>query len=334
MRTSSLATLVAALPTALAAYKGFNYGANDLSGAPKSVETWQGEFNSAKTLDGVLVPFTSARLYTSIQPGSANSPINAFEAAVNTGTSLLVGIWASAGSEQINNEIAAIQAAVAAHGQALTDLIAGISVGSEDVYRITPLGVASNAGTGADPATIAGYVSQVKSALNLGKPVGHVDTYNTWSNSSGWMGEVINVVDFVGMNAFPYYEDTKPNSIENANATFWGDYDATVGAVGGKPVWITETGWPTCKSMTPYLFVYVRYANTSKAGPTDGQAVPSVDNAENYYHSVGCHAFGSGINTWWYTLQDPEGGSVPSFGVVPGAGTPPPTTGKYNLHCS
>ena len=253
MRTSPLVAIAAALPTALAAYKGFNYGANDLNGAPKSVETWAGEFNSAKSLNGVSVPFSSARLYTSIQPGSTNSPINAFEAAVNTGTSLLVGIWASAGPEQINSEIAAIQAALAAHGQSLIDLITGISVGSEDVYRITPLGVASNAGTGADPATIASYVSQVRSALNLGKPVGHVDTYNTWSNSSGWMGEVVNAVDFVGMNAFPYYEDTKPNSIENANATFWADYDVTVGAVAGKPIWITETGWPTSKFMIPTL---------------------------------------------------------------------------------
>ena len=247
MRMSSFATLAAALPTTFAAFKGFNYGANDLNGAPKSVSTWEGEFNSAKSLDGVLVPFSSARLYTSIQPGTSNSPITAFEAAVNTGTSLLLGIWASGGTTQLNNEIAAIQAAVAAHGDALTSLIAGISVGSEDVYRITPLGVASNAGTGADPATIASYVSQVKSALNLGKPVGHVDTYNTWSNSSGWMGDVIGAVDFIGMNAFPYYEDTKPNSIENANATFWGDWDAVVGAAGGKPIWITETGWPTSK---------------------------------------------------------------------------------------
>ena len=247
MRTSLFAAIAAGLPTAFAGYKGFNYGANDLSGAPKSVETWEGEFNSAKTLDGVLVPFNSARLYTSIQPGTANEPLNAFEAAVNTGTTLLVGIWASAGSAQIDNEIAAIQAAVGAHGEALTNLIVGISVGSEDAYRITPLGVASNAGTGADPATLASYVSTVKSALNIGKPVGHVDTYNVWSNSSGWMSELLGAVDFIGMNAFPYYENTKPNNIENANATYWEDWNAVVGVVGGKPVWITETGWPTCK---------------------------------------------------------------------------------------
>jgi glucan endo-1,3-beta-D-glucosidase len=247
MRPTSLIALAATVPTALAAYKGFNYGANDLSGAPKSVSTWEGEFTSAKSLDGVLVPFNSARLYTSIQPGTTNSPINAFEAAVNTGTSLLLGVWASAGSAQVDNEIAAIQAAISAHGEALTSLIAGISVGSEDVYRITPLGVASNAGTGADPATIAGYVSRVRSALNLGKPVGHVDTYNVWSNSSGWMNNVIGAVDFIGMNAFPYFEDTKPNSIGNANETFWGDWDATEAVANGKQIWITETGWPSCK---------------------------------------------------------------------------------------
>jgi glucan endo-1,3-beta-D-glucosidase len=241
--------LAALIPTAFAAIKGFNYGALDLSGAPKSVAAWEGEFNSAKTLNGVLVPFNSARLYTSIQPGTSNSPINAFQAAVNTRTNLLLGIWASAGSAQIDNEIAAIQAAIGTFGDSFTSLIQGISVGSEDVYRITPLGVASNAGTGADPNTIASYVSQVKSTLNLGKPVGHVDTYNTYSNSSGWMAPVIAAVDFIGMNAFPYYEDTKPNSIANANATFWGDWDAVVGVAGGKPIWITETGWPSSKSL-------------------------------------------------------------------------------------
>ena len=247
MRLSTLATTTIALPRALAAYKGFNYGAVDLSGAPKSVSAWEGEFNAAKSLDGVLVPFSSARIYTSIQPGTVNSPTNAFEAAVITGTSLLLGVWASAGSTQIENEIAAIQNAVTEYGEQLTTLIAGISVGSEDVYRTTPLGIASNAGTGADPPTIAGYVSRVRSALNLGKPVGHVDTYNVWSNTSGWMSDVIGAVDFIGMNAFPYYEDTKANSIENGNSTFWEDWDAIVGVANGKQIWITETGWPTCK---------------------------------------------------------------------------------------
>ena len=336
MLVSASAAIMIALPGALAAYKGFNYGAVDLSGAPKSVGAWEGEFNAAKSLDGVLVPFTSARLYTSIQPGTLNAPINAFEAAVNTGTSLLLGLWASAGSMQIENEISAIQAAVAAYGEQLTTLVTGISVGSEDVYRTTPLGIASNAGTGSDPTTIAGYISQVRSALNLGKPVGHVDTYNVWSNTSGWMSDVIGAVDFIGMNAFPYYEDTKANAIENGNSMFWEDWDATVGVADGKQIWITETGWPTCKFQSHNPLLLDRSHDSLRrntAGPLSGKAVPSVEDAETYYQKVGCQAFGSGINTWWYTLQDAEGGNVPSFGVL-GTDASLPLIPKYNLHCS
>lgn len=314
MRTSQILALVAALPSTFAAYKGFNYGATNLDGSVRAEADFEGQFNSAKNLVGTS-GFTSARLYTSIQGGTTNSPSSAFQAAINTGTTLLLGLWASAGQTIIDNEIAAIQAAVTQYGSSFTDLIAGISVGSEDIYRITPLGVASNAGTGADPSTITTYVNQVRSAFSsLDKPIGHVDTYNVWSNSSGWAADLIAAVDFLGIDAYPYYETSKANSIDNANATFWADYEAAAAVSTGKPIYITETGWPT-------------------SGPTENEAVPSVANAETYFSEVGCHAFGSNINTWWYTLQDTDtDASVPSFGVV-GAGSPPPTTPKYSLSC-
>jgi glucan endo-1,3-beta-D-glucosidase len=210
MKTSQILALAASVPSTLAVYKGFNYGALDLNGAVKNQAAFEGEFNSAKNLQGPKVPYTSARLYTSIQGGSTNSPISAIPAAISTGTHLLLGIWASAGQTGINNEIAAIQNAISQYGSAFTDLIAGISVGSEDVYRFTPLGVASGAGDGASPETIAGYISQVKSTFSsLGKPVGHVDTYNVWSNSSGWMSGVVDVADFVGMVSLSFHS-TRP----------------------------------------------------------------------------------------------------------------------------
>ncbi|RMZ90187.1 hypothetical protein DV736_g2603, partial [Chaetothyriales sp. CBS 134916] len=300
MKSSHVLAIAASLPLSQAVYKGFNYGALDLSGAVKDQAAYEGEFNSAKNLQGPKVPYTSARLYTSIQGGTTNSPIAAIPAAINTGTSLLLGIWASSGQTTIDNEIAAIQTAINQYGTAFTNLIAGISVGSEDVYRITPLGVASNAGAGADPDTIAGYINQVKGAFpNLGKPVGHVDTYNVWSNSSGWMNGVIAVADFLGVDAYPYYENTKDNSIANAASIFQGDLDATNGVANGKPIWITETGWPT-------------------SGPTEGEGVPSVENAQTYYQQVACKEFDAGVNTWWYTLQDSDSdSSVPSFGSPP-----------------
>lgn len=283
MRTSQILALVAAIPSTLAAYKGFNYGSTGRDQA-----AFEGEFNAAKNLAGSS--YTSARLYTMIQDGTTNAPISAIPAAISTGTSLLLGLWASGGDAQFANEIAALKAAVSQYGSAFTDLIAGISVGSEDIYRITPIGVANNEGVGAGPDTIINYISQVRSIV-ANKPIGHVDTYNVWTNSS--QNALIAAVDFIGIDAYPYYETTKPdNSAGNANATFWDDYQVTVEASQGKPVWITETGWPV-------------------SGATSGKAVASVDNAKIYYDDVACHAFANGINTWWYILQDT--GASPSF---------------------
>ncbi|RVX74008.1 hypothetical protein B0A52_02898 [Exophiala mesophila] len=306
MRASSVLALAATLPSTFAAYKGFNYGSTGRDQA-----AFEGEFNSAKNLAGSS--YTSARLYTMIQDGTTNTPISAIPAAISTGTSLLLGLWASAGDAIFQNELAALNAAIAQYGTAFTDLIAGISVGSEDVYRITPIGVANNEGLGVGPDVLINYIGQVRSAIAgtgaSDKPVGHVDTYNVWTNSS--QDALIAACDFLGVDAYPYYETTKANSIENANATFWDDYDLTVAASQGKPVWITETGWPV-------------------SGPSSNQAVASIDNAKAYYDDVACHAFATGVNTWWYILQDT--GAEPSFGLV-GAGTPPPTTPVYDLSC-
>ncbi|KAL2439134.1 putative glucan endo-1,3-beta-glucosidase eglC [Exophiala dermatitidis] len=306
MRVAQVLAFAAALPCALAAYKGFNYGSTGRDQA-----AFEGEFNSAKNLAGSS--FTSARLYTMIQDGTTNTPISAIPAAINTGTTLLLGLWASGGDAQFANELTALKSAISQYGSAFTDLIAGISVGSEDIYRITPIGISNNAGVGVGPDVIINYINQVRSAIAGtsadGKPVGHVDTYNVWTNSS--QNALIAASDFLGVDAYPYYETTKENSISNANATFWDDYEAAVGVSQGKPVWITETGWPV-------------------SGPTSNQAVASVDNARTYYEDVACHAFANDINTWWYILQDT--GADPSFGVV-GAGTPPPTTPLYSLSC-
>lgn len=331
MRSAVLATLAATA----AAYRGFNYGAVDLSGATRNQASFEEEFTAAKNLAGTNGAFTSARLYTSLQ-GTSQDPIEAFAAAVNTQTSLLLGIWIS-GSPDVNVEVNAIKAAAEQHGSAFVDLVAGISVGSEDAYRVTSLGLASGAGPGVDPQGIAGYVNQVRSALEgtalAGKPVGHVDTYNTYSNSSGWMAPVIEAVDFIGMNAFPYFEDTKPNSIENGNATFWADYDAVVAQAGGKEIWITETGWPSCEFFPPPPFIRQCEPNTNSsraAGPQSGEATPSVENAETYFNEVYCSIAARDINIWWYTLQDSTSdASVPSFGVTAPGGYSP----KYSLSC-
>jgi glucan endo-1,3-beta-D-glucosidase len=182
MLVSNLLALTACLPavSAFGVVKGFNYGATDTSGAVKDQARFEQEFTAAQNLVGAT-GFTSARLFTTIQGGTANAPSSAIPAAISTKTSLLLGIWASAGQTIVNNEIAALQAAVSQYGTAFTDLIVGISVGSEDLYRNSGYPGASDPGPGAEPSVIANYIGQVKSAIAgtsaAGILVGHVDTW-------------------------------------------------------------------------------------------------------------------------------------------------------------
>ena len=314
MRSSTFLALAASLTSATAAIKGFNYGASFTTGAVKQQSDYELAFNAAKSLQGAP-GFTSARLFTTIQGGSDNTPISAIPAALNTDTTLLLGLWCSAGEAVFNNELIALTNAINQYGQPFVDVINGISVGSEDLYRISPTGVTNGENPGARPDVIARYIDRVRSALSStiarDIPIGHVDTWTAWVDPANQA--VINTCDFIGMDAYPYFQATMANSIENANATFWDAYRATDAATGERPVWITETGWPV-------------------AGEQLGQAVPGIENAERYWKEVQCSATQAGINTWWYILNN--GPSSPSFSVLGGQQEGPfDPSPLYDLSC-
>jgi len=320
MRTFTLPSLLALSSSVSATvYKGFNYGSTFTDGTAKAQTDFEEEFNAAKNLVGAS-GFTSARLYTMIQGGTTSDPIAAIPAAIKAETSLLLGIWASGGQEQVTNEISALTAAVTNYGTSFTDLVVGLSVGSEDLYRVSPTGIENLSGVGAGPADIVKYIGQVKTAL-AGTPlsdvlIGHVDTWNSWTNGSN--NAVIEAIDWLGVDEYPYFQNTESNSIDDAYTLFWAAYNATAGAAGGKPVWITETGWPI-------------------SGKTENLAIPSLANAKTFWDEVGCaSAFGK-INTWWYVLQDAAPTAPnPSFGLL-GSSTSDSTLGTqplYDLSCA
>jgi glucan endo-1,3-beta-D-glucosidase len=220
----------------------------------------------------------------------------------------------------VNNEISALAAAIEQYGTAFTDLVVGLSVGSEDLYRNSPTGIENDSGVGANPADIVDYIAQVKTALagtSLNDVlIGHVDTWNAWTNGSN--NAVIEAIDWLGVDEYPYFQNTESNSIDDAYSLFWAAYNATSAAAGGKPVWITETGWPV-------------------SGSTENLAIPSLANAKTFWDEVGCaSAFGK-INTWWYVLQDAAPTTpTPSFGVL-GSSTSDSTLGTsplYDLSCA
>lgn len=309
MRFSSAALAAAALlSTADAAYKGFNYGAFFGNNAAKQYSDFKYEFEAAKGLPGTAQQFTSARLYTMIQHGTPNTVISAIQAAIDTKTSLLLGIWCSGATPAtaqttVDNEIVALKAAIAQFGSKFTDLVVGISVGSEDLYRITPTAIKNGEkNPGAQPAELVKYIRQVRSAIAgtglASKPIGHVDTWTAFVN--GTNSAVIDALDFLGVDAYPYFEVEHANGIANAKTLFYDAYQQTKNAAKGKPLWVTETGWPL-------------------TGPTQGQAVANSANAKKYWNDVSCQLMRDNVHLYYYTLQDVQLSSPsPSFGIKPG----------------
>jgi glucan endo-1,3-beta-D-glucosidase len=192
--------------------------------------------------------------------------------------------------------------------------VAGISVGSEDLYRISPTGILNKENPGAQPDVLAGYIKKLRDLISgtslSGAPIGHVDTWTAWVNGSNQA--VVDACDWLGVDAYPYFQETNANAIANNKGLFFDALGATQAASKGKPVWVTETGFPV-------------------SGKTVGQAVPSLENAKTYWDQVGCSLFGK-TNVWWYTMQDAAPATPnPSFGLV---GSSLTTTPLFDLSCA
>lgn len=301
---TTLITILGGAATVSAAVRGFNYAAQG-----QSAEQFEVSFKTAAGLEGAD-NYTGARLYTMIQEGSTDSPIDAIPAAIATNTTLLLGLWASSAQSLFDNEITALKAAISQYGTDLASLVTGISVGSEDLYRISVTGIANDpTGVGQSPDVLVDYIKQVREAIQgtslSSVPVGHVDTWNAFVN--GTNSEVISACDFLGLDEYPYFQTTDPNSIDNSAKLFFEAYDKVKAVASGKQIWITEAGWPV-------------------SGPESGAAVASVSNAATFWQQVACELEHREINFWWYILDD--GSASPSFSVSHN-GQP-----LYNLACN
>lgn len=289
---------------------GFNSGATTDTRKIKKQADFEKEFSTAQKLRNSPGLFNSIRLYTNVQPETKDTPIEAFPAAVKTNTKLLLGIWASH-TTSIDNELNALTKAIDQYGKNFTDLIVGLSVGSEDLYRVSESGIRNKAGPGQTSQTIIRFVNETRSRLNGTTlstiPIGHVDSWSAWANESN--KDVIRAVDFVGTNLFPYYEDDKGNDFSNASTLFNFALNATEAAAGDKEVWITETGWPI-------------------SGPDFGAAKATSENAKGYWDTVGCRLFGR-KNVWWYILQDANPENKAKFAISKDLATTP----AWNLTC-
>lgn len=284
----TLLALGAAVSGVQAASKGFNVGANEEDGSCKTVAQWELAFNRLKHLPH---HYRSARLYAS---SDCNTLANAVPAAKKTGTKLLVGVWTE-DDAHFAAEKAALKRAIKNHGHGW---IHSISVGSEDLYR---------GDTTADVLAQKIYdVRGMVRAMGVKVKVGHVDTWNAWTN--GGNAAAIKACDFIGMDAYPYFQDA---SIARSKKVFFNALGATRKAAHAVkpnvPVWVTETAQPW-------------------KGGNMGASHPSVQNARKYFKAVGCALYKQGVPTWWYSYQDWS--ANPAFGLFGKTGKP-----KYSTQC-
>ncbi|RPA85053.1 glycoside hydrolase [Ascobolus immersus RN42] len=286
----SSVTAVMAAPQAAAApavkyMTGLNLGTNTKSGACKTQADWEADFKAIKVdySKGLNYQWDHVKLFTT---NDCNALDHAVPAALKVGMKIWAGVWAHDGNK-FNAEKGALESAIKKYGDA-TKWLAGINVGSESLYRKEM------------PAwTLAERIYDVKGMVQIAYglktiPVGTADTWTSWEHPDN--KPVIDAVDVVLMNGFPYWEGaTVAQGLDKLKEAI----AKTKAHTGSKPFVIGETGWPTF-------------------GPKFGSATASKANAQAYWKAAGCYLISQQIPFFWFSaFNEPKRESVieQNFGV-------------------
>ena len=121
------------------------------------------------------------------------------------------------------------------------------------------------------------YIKRVKTAVpNV--TIGYVDAYYEFANNP----EIVDEIDVILANCYPFWETT---SIEYAVDYMKRMYDMALAYSKGKPVIISETGWPT-------------------RGEMYGGAQPSYENAMRYFVETQEWAKNDNVNIIYFSSFD------------------------------
>ncbi|KAI9021410.1 glycoside hydrolase superfamily [Phycomyces nitens] len=246
-----LASLLLATLAKAEYFYGLNYGINQAS---------------CPTLEDVKKDLTALKPYTNririFSLSVCNQAELALQATQELGMQLYLGMWVDR-PDTFDNEMNALNNIASKYGFKNVD---AIIVGSEVLYR-----------NDTDAASLANYIKKVKDIVGpKGVNVTTADVYYKLPPN------VIQELDFVMMNAFPYWEGV---SVQDGASTLMNHYDHVVSISQGKPVRISETGWPS-------------------AGDKFGDAVPSPENEKTYLAAVLCEAKKRNIDIIWFSAKD------------------------------
>jgi len=209
----------------------------------------------SKRMD-VITPYTKWVRSFSCTDGNEFIP----KAAREKGLKTMVGAWISDDKAQNEKEINAL---INLANQGHVDVAV---VGNEVLLR-NELTVHE----------IIAYIKQVKEALpNI--PVGYVDAYYQFSEHP----ELVEVCDVILANCYPFWEGCH---IDQASNYLKQMYNVVENASQGKPVIITETGWPS-------------------EGDKTNDAEASQENALKYFINVNNWANKEGVKLYYFSSFD------------------------------
>jgi exo-beta-1,3-glucanase (GH17 family) len=160
------------------------------------------------------------------------------------------------------------------------DPVLAIAVGDEPLYD-------NDAGS---PAALAFYIDQVRQNLTLAGldiPLSISDLAFGWQ-SAGNITPVQDAVDFFMVNNFPYFafDATTGGNASTSWTDFMNDIDYYESIAGGRPILVTQTGWPT---------------NEDEFAPNSPAVVASVPSSEGYWNLLDsqCEDYWKTKNIGW-----------------------------------
>lgn len=176
------------------------------------------------------------------------------------GLKTMVGAWLGDDLEKNEQEIESL---IALAREGVVDIAA---VGNEVLYR-----------NDLNEEQLLQYIIRVKEALP-GTPVGYVDAYYEFTQHP----RITEACDVILSNCYPYWEGT---AIEHSLNHMQQMYGQAVHAANGKPVIITETGWPS--------------QGTNLKG-----AYPSEENAIKYFINAQVWSSKENIDMFYFSSFD------------------------------
>lgn len=139
-------------------------------------------------------------------------------------------------------------------------------------------------------AQLIGYINQVRAAIPAHIPVTTGDTYDVYLTHPS----LVQAVDVLFINYYPYWEGV---DLDWAVASIHCRHRQLAEIAAGKPIIVSETGWPSC-------------------GETIGDAVPSAENASFYFlnlvswaraNEIGYFYFEGLDESWKANYEGPQG---------------------------